>query len=142
MKLIGNVSIDDVLAALPADRATRSEARKHAGWCEWAFDRGEIGLIGAQDPATHRLDRVQVLYDDRVLWMTSANGIRSLKTHRHFLEQLAKGHDFGRPVLISDSTNGKDRQIHDGAHRIYAAYEFSTSLPEFRLRVFWNQGLE
>jgi hypothetical protein len=122
----GGVALDEGTAAVGI--------RHKDNWHEWEFDRAEIGSITDSTPPTS----VFVLYPLRVLEMhcARAGSIADLASHVHFLKQFQNGSPVPPPVLLHEA---QDRQIHDGAHRVFAAYEFASRDAAFRLRLYWNR---
>jgi hypothetical protein len=140
-KYIGQITLGQVQAAQrngadPLDDGTAHVGIRHQNnWHEWEFDREEIGQITDGTPSTC----VFLLYQYRVTEMHSGgvSAIKDLAGHAHFLKMFEQAQGYQRPVLLKEA---QEQQIHDGAHRIYAAYEFSGLRPDFRLRVYWNQA--
>jgi hypothetical protein len=141
MEYVRTVTLEEVQNAqrkgeLELDEGTKDVGIRHRhNWHEWEFDREDIGSIIDSTPPTS----VFVLYPLRVLEMHSARAgsIADLASHVHFLKQFQTGNPVPRPVLLREAV---ERQIHDGGHRIYAAYEFASRHPGFRLRVYWNRA--
>jgi hypothetical protein len=139
MEYVRKVTLDEVQSvqrkgALDLDEGTAAVGKRfHDGWHEWEFDREDIGSIIDSTPPTS----VFVLYPLRVLEMHSARpgAIVDLASHVHFLQQFQSGAPVPHPVLLREA---QQRQLHDGGHRIYAAFEFASRHPAFRLRVYWN----
>ncbi len=71
-------------------------------------------------------------------WMTNwvaPNRLGEGDRHRQMLDVLTRGDDFHfRPILL-----GATKQIHDGKHRLFAAYDYAGVTPGLELEVFWNQ---
>ena len=139
MKYIGSVTVQVVQDAQAfgksLDAATADVANRHKNnWHEWEFDRNDIGHITTETPST----AVLLLYQQRISEMHSGRpqAIKDLSSHVFFLEKLAKGELLTPPVLLKEAY---EQQIQDGAHRIFAAYEYAGQHADFRLRVYWNR---
>jgi hypothetical protein len=142
VKVVRTVSLQVVLGVAPDDRDTRRAIEECGGarWWELEFDRADVGQIHGQSVHfPHPLEPVADLYQERVVWMASPGGSKSLRKHQDLVKDLAGPGIRNPPILVSSTEIGWDRQILDGAHRTFAAYEFMDTHPAYRLLVYWNR---
>ena len=142
MRFIRTVAGEEVLAVTPDGAATRAEIIQRANeWGEWECDRSDVATIGSQDPFNPaRLAPLAELYGERVRWMHEGTpaALRDLRTHVHFLEELIAGRSVAQPIIITNAACGWNKQIIDGAHRLFALYEHMAHAAALRQLVFWN----
>jgi hypothetical protein len=140
MRFVRGAALDDVLSVTPSDPATRDTIRRIADWGYWEFDRADVGSIGTdRNPANNGYLRLSETHGSRVTRMHSdaPGAARDLLTHAYFVGELVAGRLLPPPVVASNNADW-DKQMLDGAHRLYAVYEHMARVPAFRLHVFWN----
>lgn len=140
--LLKVVTVAEVLRAAPQDPATQVATAREGGhlWALWEFDHEAVGEIGGQDVVPpHEARLVKELNESRLTWMKTAAGAKAQANHSYLLGEFAKGDYLTPPVLIYYPVQGWTMQIRDGAHRIFAAYEYTSERRNRRLRVYWNR---
>lgn len=140
MIFISSVSVAQVLAAIGnCPEATKDEARKHAHWFEWVFDRDDLGTITISDLDKENpnvMASVSEIHPLRLAWMKTPEGAATAQKHDYFLDRLATAVDMG--FIVIRSAAGSDRHLLDGAARLHAAYQFGARRPGFGIKVYWT----
>lgn len=127
-------------AKCPFNEETRAAMRGYA-WGVWTLSgRTEFAEVASQNP-DGTLGFVADLYPD---WMAWAHGgrpdaILELSKHAYFMTVLQEGGAFAAPpILMSHKPCGWNKQVIDGRHRLYAAYEFMQQNPHLEVDILWN----
>jgi hypothetical protein len=149
VKFVRAASIEEVLRATPDDPATREVTRRHAPYAVWSADHVDIGNIGAQLPAETRTIGIHLnsdntgpivfLYPHWMRWIRSGESLaaRDAESHEYFLSELETDRGFEtRPIILGDRMG-----IHDGKHRLFAAFEFLRKDAKEKLfEVYWDRA--
>jgi hypothetical protein len=121
MNFVRSATIAEVLRATPDDEPTRDVVRARPQFGVWAFDSEDIGGVGAQLPSG-TMGTISSLLGEWKTWLgsTDPQAVGSAAAHEAFTQTLRSGNSFAvRPIVI-----GPTMQIHDGRHRLFAAFEF------------------
>jgi len=138
MQFVRAATIEEVLAASPEDEPTRDVVRARSAFGVWSLDAQDLGRIGAQLPSG-KMGTISTLFAEWSAWLRSsdARAPRSAALHSGFVHLLRQGQAFAvRPIILGDAM-----QIHDGRHRLVAAFEFFTErgCRGGRVEVFWDR---
>jgi hypothetical protein len=137
MKFVRAATIEEVLRASPEDEPTRNIVRACPEFGVWSFDRQDIGNIGAQLPSG-KMATVSSLLSDWKEWLGSPDPrvVWSAELYGAFIHLLRQGQSFSvRPIVL-----GSSMQIHDGRHRLFAAFEFLGEHGSDRtFEVYWDR---
>jgi hypothetical protein len=137
MQFVRVASTEEVLAANPEDEATRDIVRTRTPFGIWLFDGPDLGTIGAQLPGG-KIGTVSALFAEWTEWLGSSDPQArwSAALHSGFVHLLRQGQVFAvRPIVL-----GEAMQLHDGRHRLFAAFEYLRELGNGRsLEVFWDR---
>jgi hypothetical protein len=137
MKFVREASIAEVLGATPEDEPTRDIVRACPAFGVWSLGREDLGNVGVQLQGG-KMSTISSLLaewkdrrgspDPRVVW--------SAALHSGFVQLLRQGESFSvRPIVL-----GSSMQIHDGKHRLFAAFEFLEEHGNERsFEVYWNR---
>ncbi len=132
MNFVRPASIDEVLQATPDDAATKNVTRDHTPDGVWSADHRDIGNIGAQLPDQTRTIGIDLNHDNTgpivllfphwMRWIRSgvALAVDDAASHAYFLTELNSDRGFETRPIILDAR----MQIHDGKHRLFAAFDF------------------
>lgn len=141
-------SLDEVLQACPDHEFTKDIVRGRRRFGVWLADAVSVASIGAQLPrevSEIGIDRpndgmgtIESLFERWMKWVSSGapQAAEDAATHEHFLSVLRSGKTFERfPIVLDDR-----RQIHDGRHRLFAAFHFlKTDAGDRRFQIFWDR---
>jgi hypothetical protein len=137
MKFLRTATMEEVLRATPEDEPTREIVSACPAFGVWSFDREDIGAIGAQVPSGE-LGTVSSLFAAWKAWLRSPDPrvVWSADVYGAFVQLLREGESFSvLPIVL-----GSSMQIHDGRHRLFAAFEFLGEHSSARtFEVFWDR---
>jgi hypothetical protein len=137
MQFVRAATLDEVLRATPEDEPTRNVVRACLVFGVWAFDREDIGKIGAQLP-NGKMGTISSLFADWRGWLRSPDPgvVWSASVYTAFVELLREGQTFTvRPIIL-----GQGMQIRDGRHRLFAAFEVLGDQGSDRtFEIFWDR---
>jgi len=135
MIYLGQAGTEEVVAATPADPKTIERTEGAAPYGIWSLDAEDIGDVGCQLP-DGTMGAVRHMYKRWMSeWIDHDPTSRHATTHQRLLAALRERGRFDvRPIVLDAG-----RQIHDGKHRIFAAFEYTETAPGFLLEVFWNR---
>jgi len=120
VKFVRTATLDEVLRATPEDEPTRDIVSACPDFGVWSFDREDIGKIGAQLPSG-TMGTVASLLAEWKEWLRSPDPrvVWSNAVHGAFVQLLRQRESFSvLPIVL-----GPSMQIHDGRHRLFAAFE-------------------
>jgi hypothetical protein len=137
MKFVRAATIEEVLRVSPEDESTRDIVRACPAFGVWSLGREDIGNIGAQLPSGE-LGTISSLFAEWKAWLRSPDPrvVWSADVYGAFVQLLREGESFSvRPIVL-----GSSMQIHDGRHRLFAAFEFLEEHGGDRsFEVFWDR---
>lgn len=137
MQFIRVAALQEVLVATPDDEPTRNVTRRCPQFGVWSFGGQDLGRIGAQLP-DGKMGAVWELFAEWKTWLGSSDprAPSSAARHHRFVQLLREGRTFDVRAIIL----GHAMQIHDGKHRLFAAYEFVTKHAGNQgFEVFWDR---
>lgn len=113
----------------------------------WEFSGADLGGVGAQLPQevasvgihlpNDGVGTIGVLAPHWTRWIQSREEVarRDREGHAFFLAWLRTGKPFiHRPIVFDERM-----QIHDGKHRLFAAFDHGGDAPDLKVEVFWNR---
>jgi hypothetical protein len=137
VKFVRTATLGEVLQATPEDEPTRDIVRACPDFGVWSFDREDIGNVGAQLPSG-TMGTVASLLTEWKEWLCSPDPrvVWSNAVHGAFVQLLRQGESFSvLPIVI-----GPWMQIHDGRHRLFAAFEvLGEPGDKSSVEVFWDR---
>jgi hypothetical protein len=137
VRFVRTASLDEVLQATPEDELTRAIIRACLDFGVWSFDREDIGKIGAQ-LQSGTTGTVASLLAEWKAWLRSPDPrvVWSNAVHGAFVQLLRQGESFSvLPIVL-----GPSMQIHDGRHRLFAAFEVLGERGDSScVEVFWDR---
>ena len=137
MRLLSHsVSMADVLEATPPDPDTRDVTCANGPYEEWAVDCSDIGRISMQLPDTRQLGPIEKLFADFRRWIETAAEEAPRRRYHCRVDDIRTGgwRKWTHPIVL-----GKSMQIHDGKHRLLAAYESCRNTASgFEINVYWG----
>jgi hypothetical protein len=125
------------LQATPEDQPSQDVVRACVDFGVWSFDREDIGRIGARLPSG-KVGTVSSLFAEWDEWLGSHDPrvIWSSVVHGAFVQLLRQGQSFSVLPLVL----GASMQIHDGRHRLFAAFEvLGERASGGCVEVFWDR---
>jgi hypothetical protein len=121
MHFVRPASLDEVLRATPEDEPSKDVVRRCSAFGIWSFGREDIANAGAQLPSG-KMGTISSLFTEGREWLRSSDPRAPWRAalHSGFVHLLRAGQTFAvRPIVL-----GERMQIHDGRHRLFAAFEF------------------
>lgn len=138
MRKLRDAEIAEVLAATPDDSASRSVTENHQPFEIWLLEGAcDLGRVRMQLP-TGECGMIAVLHCRFAAWINAPER-PSAERDRYFqrCSEIANGtyKRWHRPIVL-----GPGLQIHDGKHRLLAAYARTIAGEPLNLEVFWSRG--
>jgi hypothetical protein len=136
MRKLRDAEIAEVRKATPDDPATRSVTENHQPFEIWLLEvAGDLGRVRMQLP-TGECGTIAELHCRFAAWVNAPERTPA-ERDRYFnrCREIENGtyNRWLRPIVL-----GPERQIHDGKHRLLAAYARALAGGPLNLEVFWG----
>jgi hypothetical protein len=104
----------------------------------WRFNREDAGRVSVlvHYPKRDRNGPLAELFPYWLEWMkgTTDEAMNDARAHQYFIGELEKSGRFSQAPVVQDESI----RIHDGRHRLFAAYDASASgVPVFPIEIYW-----
>ena len=136
MRRLRDATLDEVVAATPDDPATRKVTETHQPFEVWRLESpDDLGQVRMQLP-TGEGGTIAELYPAFLAWIDAPERTpeeRARYFERHHDVETEAHREWTKAIVL-----GPGRQIHDGKHRLLAAYAHAIAGIEVSLDVFWG----